>query len=85
VALEVASSDEALRLVTDEIFASWHRAAASRLERGGLSAAQADELATVFVAALEGGFLLSRVAKDATKMEVIGRWVVQLVEDALAG
>jgi AcrR family transcriptional regulator len=83
VALEVASTDEDLRLVTEEVFASWHRAAATRLEAGGLTAAQADELATVFVGALEGGFLLSRVAKDATKMEVLGRSVVRLVEAAL--
>jgi AcrR family transcriptional regulator len=84
VALEVASSDEDLRLVTDEIFASWHRAAAARLERGGLARRHADELATVLVAGLEGGFLLSRVAKDASRMEVIGRAMVQLVEQALA-
>jgi AcrR family transcriptional regulator len=83
VALEVASSDEDLRLVTDEVFASWHRGIVGRLEAAGLPPARADELATVLVAALEGGFLLSRVAKDATKMEVIGRAMVQLVQDAL--
>jgi AcrR family transcriptional regulator len=84
VALEVASSDEALRLVTHEVFGGWLAGAAERLEAGGVDPARARELATVFVAALEGGFLLSRVAKDAAAMETLGRAVVDLVERALA-
>jgi AcrR family transcriptional regulator len=83
VALEVASSDEDLRLVTADVFASWHRAVVQRLQAHGLPPGQADELATVLVAGLEGGFLLSRVAKDASKMETIGRAMVQLVRAAL--
>jgi hypothetical protein len=34
------------------------------------------------IAALEGGFLLSRVAQDATALEVIGRAITELVERA---
>jgi AcrR family transcriptional regulator len=84
VALEVASCDEPLRQVTDEVFGSWLRAAARQLEAAGLSTARAEELATVFIAALEGGFLLSRVAQDASAMQVLGRAMVQLLEAALA-
>jgi AcrR family transcriptional regulator len=84
VALEVASSDEPLRKVTEEVFDGWLAGAAARLEAGGIEPERARELATVFVAALEGGFLLSRVAKDATALQTIGRSVVQLVEVALA-
>jgi AcrR family transcriptional regulator len=83
VALEVASSDERLRLVTEEIFASWLESAATRLEAGGVAPARARELATVLVAALEGGFLLSRAAKDTTAMDSIGNVMVELVEGAL--
>jgi AcrR family transcriptional regulator len=83
VALEVASSDEDLRLVTADVFASWHRAVVQRLQAHGLPPGQGDEQATVLVAGLEGGFLLSRVAKDASKMETIGRAMVQLVRAAL--
>src|SRR5437762_764280 len=78
-----AASDEPLRLVTKEIFESWLDAATVRLERSGVKRARARELATVFVAALEGGFLLSRAAKDTAAMDAIGKAIVELVESAL--
>lgn len=84
VALEVASSDDALRQVTATIFDSWLDAAAARLARAGVEPARARELAIVFVAALEGGFLLSRAARDTTPMTVIGASVVELVGAAVA-
>ncbi len=84
VALEVASSDEPLRQVTAGIFESWLEAACARFAAGGVEPERARELATVFLAALEGGFLLSRVAKDTTPMETIGRSMVELVETALS-
>jgi len=83
VALEVASSDESLRRVTAEIFDRWLGALAARFVAAGVAHDRAAELATVFLAALEGGFLLSRVAKDATAMNVIGHHVVELVRQAL--
>lgn len=84
VALEVASSDEALRRVTSEIFDRWLDSITSRYVAGGVEPDEARELAVIFLAALEGGFLLSRVARDATPMEVIGRSMVRLVDAALA-
>ena len=83
VALEVASSDESLRLVTAGIFESWLDSATERLGRAGIEPARARELATVLVAALEGGFLLSRAAKDTTAMDAIGAAMVDLVSAAL--
>lgn len=83
VALEVASSDEVLRQVTAEIFESWLESAASRFVAAGIEASRARELATVVLAGLEGGFLLSRAAKDATALEMIGRSLAQLVETEL--
>jgi AcrR family transcriptional regulator len=80
VALEVASSDENLRQVTAEIFESWLRSAASRLEAGGVPSDRTTQLATLLVAALEGGFLLSRAAKDAAPMEAIGDLLVAMME-----
>lgn len=82
VALEVASTDEALRRVTAEIFDDWLESVASRLVAGGVAPARAKELATVLVAALEGGFLLSRAAKDTVPMAAIARAMVELVEAA---
>jgi AcrR family transcriptional regulator len=84
VALEVASSDETLRVVTEEIFAGWLTTLGHRFQAGGLPPDRAHHLATVFVATLEGGFLLSRVAKDAGALEMLGMAVVELAERALA-
>ena len=84
VALEVASSDETLRLVTKDIFESWLVSATLRLERDGVEPTRARELATVLVAALEGGFLLSRAAKNTSAMDAIGGAMVRLVEEALS-
>ena len=84
VALEVASTNEPLRQVTAEIFADWLEAIASRLAAAGIAPARAYELATVLVAALEGGFLLSRAVKDASAMRAIGCSMVELVEVAVA-
>ncbi len=83
VALEVASSDEALRLVTQEIFASWLAGASTRLEAAGIAPPRAAQLATTLVAALEGGFLLSRAAKHTEPMEAIGRSMAELIETEL--
>lgn len=83
VALEVASSDEPLRVVTATIFAGWLASITARFEGAGIEPERARRLGTLFVAALEGGFLLSRVAKDARAMETIGGFVVELVEAAL--
>jgi AcrR family transcriptional regulator len=85
VALEVASSNEPLRIVTNEIFERWIESAATRLERGGVDPARTRELAMVLVAGLEGGFLLSRAAKSPAPMRAIGGAMVQLVEGALVG
>ncbi len=84
VALEVASTNDALRGVTAEIFDEWVHAIAGRLTDAGISAARARELALVIVASLEGGFLLSRAAQTTTAMHAIGRSMVALVEAALA-
>jgi AcrR family transcriptional regulator len=83
VALEVASSDEPLRRVTADIFDSWLDSAAKRFRRAGISARRSRELATVVVAALEGGFLLSRAAKSTAAMDAIGHAMVRLVEAEL--
>jgi len=83
VALEVASSDEDLRVVCDEIFRGWLEMLTRRFEAGGVGRPAAADLATSFVACLEGGFLLSRVAQDTAPMAALGRSMVALVEAAV--
>src|SRR3954452_21236694 len=69
VALEVASTDDHLRQVTADIFEAWLASAAVRFEGNGIDRKRARQLATLVVAALEGGFLLCRAAKDTQPME----------------
>lgn len=83
VALEVASTDDELRLVTAEVFEGWLVAATDRLAAAGLGSERARQLATTIVAGLEGGFLLSRAARDTAAIEAIGASMVRLVEAAL--
>jgi len=79
VALEVASTNENLRQVTAEVFESWIESASTRLARGGVDPDRARDLAIVVIAALEGGFLLSRAAKDTAPMAAIRDAIAQLV------
>jgi AcrR family transcriptional regulator len=83
VALEVASTNDSLREVTAEIFESWIQSATGRFRRHGLPPARARELAIAVIAALEGGFLLSRAARDATPLRTLGRTVGHSVSAAL--
>lgn len=83
VALEVASSDEGLREVTAEIFEGWLQALTARMAAGGIDTETARGRATMLLASLEGGFLLSRAAKDTGPMAAIGRSMVSLIRAAL--
>ena len=84
IAREVASTSEPLRQVSNEVFASWQLALASRLRGAGLRAAAARRLATTVVAALEGGFILTRTARDPALLRTIGKAMRSLVDAAVA-
>ena len=83
VALEVASTNDDLRQVTNEIFDSWLAACVDRFVAVGIDARRAGELAVLAVAALEGGFLLSRSAKATAPMHVLGTFVADAVRAAI--
>ncbi len=80
VALEVASTDDRLRQATQLVFGSWIEAVASRLHDDGLDGPEAEDLATTLVAAIEGGFMLSRAARSPAPMQTAGRHMRRLVE-----
>jgi AcrR family transcriptional regulator len=83
VALEVASTNEPLRQVTAEIFEGWLGALDARFEAAGVPAGEVRRISTLFLAALEGGFLLSRAAKDPAPMLTLGASVAEAVERAV--
>jgi AcrR family transcriptional regulator len=84
VAREVASTNERLRSVANDVFASWIDAATSFFVRSGFATAQAQELAATLVAAIEGGFVLARATRNADPFRASGRQFQLLIEATLA-
>ena len=84
VALEVASTNDRLRRATERVFAGWVEAATVRLRASGIAADEADDLAQTLVAAIEGGFMLSRAARSPEPMRAAGRQVRRLVAASVA-
>ncbi|MFB6893026.1 TetR/AcrR family transcriptional regulator [Kitasatospora sp. NPDC056327] len=64
VALEVAGSNESLRLVCTEVYAGWQRVLAERLTTEGFEPAEADVAAGQALALLEGAVLLAQVRRS---------------------
>jgi AcrR family transcriptional regulator len=84
VAREVASTNDSLRVSTAKVFASWITAMADRLEAAGVPGPEANGLATTVVAALEGGFMLARAARDTAPLLATGTAIRLLVDTTLA-
>jgi len=84
VAREVASTNDRLRQATDRVFDAWIDAVTIRFEGAGLPRRDAAELAVTVVAALEGGFMLTRAARDPEPLRAVGRQVRRLFELTLA-
>ncbi|MEM9745242.1 MAG: TetR/AcrR family transcriptional regulator [Actinomycetota bacterium] len=84
VAREIANTSEPMRLAADGVFASWVDAARSRLTSAGVGQEDTGRLATVFVAMVEGSFVLSRTSRSADALLAAGRTVGDLVRNAAA-
>lgn len=84
VAREVASTNEMLRESTWKVFSSWVAAMAALFEAAGVPTREARQLATTVVAALEGGFMLARAARDTAPLRAIGAAIGLLVDTTLA-
>jgi AcrR family transcriptional regulator len=84
VALEVASTNEPLRIATAEVFESWIDGLAAHFAKPGLSERRARDLAVTMIAILEGAFMLARAMRDACHVEVAGEMMSALVRAALS-
>jgi len=65
----VASTNEALRAVTAEVFASWTDAGAGVFVGWGFPPDVARRLSVAFILALEGAFVLARTLRDTEPLE----------------
>jgi AcrR family transcriptional regulator len=83
VALEVAGTNNELRMATADVFEAWLRSATMRLEESGASTADATWVAHTIVALLEGAFLLCRTLRDTAPMRDAGRVAATLVDNVL--
>lgn len=83
VALEVASTDEALRQATADVFASWITALTERIVSAGVDEAAATGLAISAIALLEGAFVLSRALRSTEPMTAAGNTATEAARAAL--
>ncbi|KDN23634.1 TetR/AcrR family transcriptional regulator [Amycolatopsis rifamycinica] len=71
VALDAAASSEPIRAACTDGYSSWHGILSGYLAGRGLSDGDADELATVVLAAIEGGLLLARTRRDLAPLRAV--------------
>jgi AcrR family transcriptional regulator len=83
VALEVASTNESLRLATADVFDSWIVGLTSILEASGVEPETGRELAHVIISALEGAFVLARASRSTAALDACGEAMAALVEAAI--
>jgi AcrR family transcriptional regulator len=84
VALEVASTNDELRLVTARVFDSWVESGIQRLCAAGVAGEEARSLALVLIALLEGAFILSQSMKSTLPMTAAGEAAAEAVKSALS-
>jgi len=82
VAMEVASTNEALRLVCAEMFESWQARFTAELIADGVSRRDAKQLASFGLSALEGAYLLSRVERSTQPLRDSGKLVAAAIRAA---
>jgi len=85
VALESGIADTALRSALATGFAALRERLAALLGTAGLSAARANGLATLVLAAYEGALIQSRVAGDAAPMRATAEVLIAMVRAECAG
>lgn len=83
IALEVASTNERLRLATNSVFEAWTEGAYDQLVSEGVPPASARTIALTVIVLLEGAFVLSRSAKSTDPMHTAGAAAVQIVQGAM--
>src|SRR5437764_2073417 len=84
VALEVASTNEPLRLATAEVFESWLSGLSLLLEANGVSKAAARPLAHVILSALQRALVLAPAARSTDALDACGEAMATLVQTAQA-
>jgi len=78
-ALETAHSSDLLSNSCASVFAGWHAALAEAIDTRGVPGPEAGQLATLVLAAVEGGLLLARAKRDAEPLRTVGQELASLL------
>lgn len=81
--LDVGADAPELAAAAEEGFESWHAILATGLARGGIPKGRARNLATLILAAQEGGILLARAKRDVTPLLEAGEEAARVVRAAM--
>lgn len=84
VTLEAAASSTAIRAACEEAYGEWQRQIAAYLTGAGVPVAQAEPLATLVLAAAEGGLILSRARRDIEPLTTVATQLATILRSAVA-
>ena len=82
--LDVASDRESIREACEAGFQTWLRVFVQYLSHAGLTETRAKSIATLFLASLEGGMILSRAQKSVAPLNAIANELVLVIQASLA-
>jgi len=81
VALETAHTSDALATTCNAALTSWRAALSDAMRARGVRKPQADALATLVVAGVEGGLLLARAERDPAALRTVGKELTRVLRD----
>ncbi|MBC7812881.1 MAG: TetR/AcrR family transcriptional regulator [Burkholderiales bacterium] len=79
VALETAATNERLREVCQQIYDSWQAVFEGKLISNGYPQEQAEGLAALVIAAIEGGIILCRTKRSSKPLEQVSEQIGTLI------
>ena len=83
IALEVASTNEPLRVATSDVFEDWIEGGAAWFNGHGIPKRQSRALAIQLITSLEGAFILCRALRNTEALNVAGESMAAAVLDTL--
>ncbi len=83
IALETASTSEALREECQRIYAAWQAAFAEKLRAGSIAQERAADMAMLIIASIEGGVILCRTNRSRVPLERVAQEIGEWVQHAL--
>ena len=79
VALEAATTSERLNTACEEVYQAWQATFEAKFEESGLTPADAERLATLVIASLEGAIILSRTRRSTAPLEHAAASMARLI------